>query len=31
MLEEEKIGAYYAGGTLYSADRPASRMKALFG
>jgi photosynthetic reaction center H subunit len=31
MLEEEKIGAYYAGGTLYSADRRASRMKALFG
>ena len=30
MLEEEKIAGYYAGGTLYSVEKRASRMKALF-
>ncbi len=31
MLEEEKIGGWYAGGTLYSGEKRASRMRALFG
>ncbi len=31
LLEEEKIMAWYAGGTLYSAGKRASKMKALFG
>lgn len=29
-LEEDKISGYYGGGTLYSADTRASRLKALF-
>ena len=29
MLEEEKISGYFAGGTLYSAEKRASRRKAL--
>ncbi|MGQ0567293.1 MAG: photosynthetic reaction center subunit H [Gemmobacter sp.] len=31
MLEEDKISGYVAGGLLYSADKRASRWKALFG
>ncbi|HSF63361.1 MAG TPA: photosynthetic reaction center subunit H [Paracoccaceae bacterium] len=31
LLEEDKIGAWFAGGTLYSKDKRASKMKALFG
>lgn len=30
MLEEEKIQGWFAGGTLYSADKRASKWKALF-
>jgi photosynthetic reaction center H subunit len=31
MLEEEKISAWYAGGTLYSGAKRASKMRALLG
>ncbi len=31
MLEEDKISGYVAGGLLYSADKRASRWRALFG
>lgn len=31
MLEEEKISGYVAGGIMYSADKRASKMRALFG
>jgi photosynthetic reaction center H subunit len=31
LLEEDKISGYIAGGTLYSADKRASRWSALFG
>jgi photosynthetic reaction center H subunit len=31
LLEEDKISGYVAGGTLYSADTRASKMRALFG
>jgi photosynthetic reaction center H subunit len=30
MLEEEKISAWYAGGTLYSGEKRASRLRMLF-
>jgi photosynthetic reaction center H subunit len=31
MLEEEKISAWFAGGTLYSGERRASKIRALLG
>ncbi len=31
MLEEDKISGYVAGGIMYSADKRASKMRALFG
>jgi len=31
LLEEEKVSAWFAGGTLYSADKRASRIKYLLG